>query len=48
MTKHEKFRIGIDIHKIAMLLDKDAFEKVSPYLQEIADILAKEDVTDES
>ena len=48
MTKDDKFKIGMALHKISMASDDMTFQRISESLKTIEDIVVKEPTTDEA
>ena len=48
MTKDDKFKIGMALHKISMASDDMTFQRISESLKTIEDIVTKEPTTDEA
>ena len=42
MTKDDKFKIGLDLNKIAMILSDEDFHKVKDILKQIEQIVAEQ------
>ena len=42
MTREDKFKIGMAIHKIAMSVDKGTLHKIEPFLKEIEDVTSRQ------
>lgn len=42
MTREDKFKIGMAIHKIAMSVDNNTLHKIEPFLKEIENITSRQ------
>ena len=42
MTKEDKFRVGMDIHHIAMSVDNATLRKIEPYLKSIEAVVSRQ------